>query len=330
MLPRKKSDREVMKRPWNGPHPPLMLAPMQGLTNRAMRAVQCDIGQPDVVFTEFVRVSHVARQRITRSDRREVLAGSDDVPLVVQLIGHTPEALAQATQQVEKLGARHLNLNMGCPFGRTTSGKTGGAMLQQPELIEACLDAVVREFSGSVSVKVRSGYDDPEQIFSLLPLFERSGVDFIVLHPRTVVQKYQGLADHAITARVVAATTLPVIANGDIVSAEQGLTLLEESGAAGLMLGRGAIANPWLFAQLRRQLPQADEAQRYRQSCDYLNRLAEEYQRLFCGEHQALGKLKSVLECFSEPGLLPLVKKLRRCKTLPRFLSELQDVGEGE
>jgi len=305
--------------PWQKGTFPLMLAPMQGLTNRAMRAVQCDIGQPDVVFTEFVRVSHVARQRITPSDRREILAGVDDVPLVVQLIGHRSESLAEAAQIVADLGGAHVNLNMGCPFGRTTTGKTGGAMLQEPEKIGDCLRAIRAAFHGSVSVKVRAGYDDPEQIFDLLPVFEKYGVDFIVLHPRTVVQKYADDADHAVTARVVAATALPVIANGDLFSEERARQVAEQTGAAGLMLGRGAIADPWLFQRIRGRGVEPDISQRLQQMVVYFDRLSENYVPLFCGEQQVLSKLKNVLDAFVDPELQTLKKKLRRCKTLSQF-----------
>ena len=315
-----------MKLPWDSDQQPLMLAPMQGLTNRAMRAVQFEIGQPDVMFTEFVRVSHVARQRITASDRREAQATIDQVPLVVQLIGHTPSALADAAQMVEQQGAKHINLNMGCPFGRTTSGKTGGAMLQAPELLPECLDAVRKVVNGSLSVKVRAGYDNLEQIFDLLPLFEQAGIDFIVLHPRTVVQKYSGYADHRITARVVETTSLPVIANGDVVSCNDGDRVLKQTGAAGLMLGRGAIADPWLFKRLRGDYPaRFDAVQRRLEICQYLESLQVAYQQLFCGEQQVLGKLKSVLECFGDADLQRWLKRLRRARTLAAFCAELAD-----
>ncbi len=305
--------------PWQKGTSPLMLAPMQGLTNRAMRAVQCDIGQPDVVFTEFVRVSHVARQRITASDRREIQADAAGVPLVVQLIGHRSESLAEAAEIVADLGGRHVNINMGCPFGRTTTGKTGGAMLQEPEKIVDCLRAVRAVFDGSLSVKVRAGYEDPEQIFDVLPVFEDCGVDFIVLHPRTVVQKYAGEADHAITARVVAGTPLPVIANGDLFTSERARQVARQTGAAGLMLGRGAIADPWLFPRIRCHVASPNATEYLHQMTVYFNRLSERYMQLFCGERQVLSKLKNVLDAFVDPALQPLIKKLRRCKQLSQF-----------
>lgn len=315
-----------MSLPWADGHVPLMLAPMQGLTNRAMRMVQYQMGRPDVLFTEFLRVRQATHHRISRNDRRESAAQIADIPLVVQLIGHTASSLAEAAQMVQDQGVKHININMGCPFGRTTSGKTGGAMLRAPELLPECLSAVRRVVTGSFSVKLRAGYDNPEQIFDLLPMFTNEGVDFLVLHPRTVVQKYAGSADHDITARVVAATHLPIIANGDIVTADQGRKLLQDSGAAGLMLGRGALADPLLFQRLRGVEPsQVDELTRHRQAGDYLNRVLVAYRELFCGDHQVLGKLKGVVACMEDPVLQRLVKRLRRCRSLDAFIAELRN-----
>ncbi|MBN2645703.1 MAG: tRNA-dihydrouridine synthase family protein [Desulfuromonadaceae bacterium] len=303
-----------------------MLAPMQGLTNRAMRAVQSEIGRPDVLFTEYVRVSAVSRKRVCASDQRESRPVAGQPPLVVQLIGHTPSALAAAAQLVQEQGVRHVNLNMGCPFGRSASGATGGAMLAAAETIPQCLRAIRQVVSGSFSVKVRSGYEDPEQIFSLLPVFEETGIDFLVLHPRTVVQKYDGAADHAITRRVVQQTVLPVIANGDVWNADQGRTLLARSGAAGLMTGRGAIADPWLFLRLRGECPDMPSpGERCREIRHYLGQLTLAYDELFCGEQQVLAKLKNVVEFFPDSCAKNWFKALRKSRSLAQFREVLAD-----
>lgn len=320
-----------MALPWLADSVPLMLAPMQGLTNRAMRDVHAGLGRPDILFTEFLRVRQATSKRISRNDRRESAEQISSKtkcpppPVVVQLVGHTASSLAEAAQMVQEHGARHINLNMGCPFGRTTSGRTGGAMLQTPELLPECVAAIRKVVRGSFSIKLRAGYDDPEQIFELLPMFANAGVDFLVLHPRTVVQKYCGGADHSITARVVAASTIPVIANGDVRTAEQGRRLLRESGAAGLMIGRGAIADPLLFQRIRGQAPDWVEAgQRRLEAAAYLTQVADAYAPLFCGDQQILGKLKAVVACMQDEQLEPWLKQLRRCRSLKRFLDSLE------
>lgn len=308
-----------------------MLAPMQGLTNRAMRLVQARLGQPDVVFTEFLRVRQCTPQRISRSDRRESAARisantlNPAPTLVAQLIGHTATSLAEAAQMVQEQGVKHINLNMGCPFGRTTSGKTGGAMLRAPELLPDCITAIRRVVTGSFSIKLRAGYDDAQQVFSLLPMFVDAGVDFLVLHPRTVVQQYSGCADHAITARLVELSKIPIIANGDVVSAEQGRQLLKKTGAAGLMLGRGAIADPLLFQRIRGAVPDAqDVCQRQQETRRYLSEVCATYAELFCGDHQVLGKMKAVLACMVDEELAPWVKRMKRCQNLAAFKVELE------
>ena len=233
--------------PWAEKVTPLMLAPMQGLTNRAMRRVLIDWVRPDTVFTEFVQVSSVSRKRIANSDKVEAAAEYGNVPLVVQLIGHSAEGLVRAAQEVAGVGAKHINLNMGCPYGRMTTGQTGGTMLKSPEKLPEILAGLRECFAGTFSVKLRAGFDDPRQVFPVLPMFEAAGVDFLILHPRIVTQKYSGAADHSITAEVVQSTALPVIANGDIFTAEYGFKVLEQTNAAGLMLGRGVISDPLLL-----------------------------------------------------------------------------------
>ncbi|AJE04777.1 dihydrouridine synthase [Geobacter pickeringii] len=306
-----------------------MLAPMQGLTNRALRSLFIDWVRPDVVFTEFMRVNPVAAtRRLSAGDLREMAPDEGGVPLVVQLIGHGRDALVSAARAAEEAGAVHLNLNMGCPYGRMTSGLTGGGMLKRPEDLEEIIPALRRAIAGTFSVKLRAGYDDLRQVFDLLPLFEAAEVDFLVLHPRTVVQEYDGRADHGITAEVVRSTRLPVIANGDIRTAADGLRLLTESGAAGLMLGRGAIADPLLFQRLRGQAAaDPDELQRGMELRHYLHDLRERYSTLFCGETQVLSKLKGALAPMDDPAFETTRTQLRKAKTIRAFTAVLDGLG---
>ncbi len=305
-----------------------MLAPMQGVTNRATRALFIDWVKPDVVFSEFMRVSAVGRKRLTKSDRRDIAPSEQGVPLVVQLVGHGREALASAARVVESGGARHINLNLGCPYGRMTSSATGGKLLRHPDLLEELLPELRRVISGTFSIKLRAGYDDPQQIFALLPLFEACAVDFLILHPRTVIQEYAGHADHAITAELVRKTAIPVIANGDIRDAAQGRRILNETGAAGLMLGRGAISDPLLFEHLRGRLSACQApAERATTLRRYLLDLLERYQPFFCGETQTLSKIKGVVLFISDPDFDSQLLQLRKAKTLAIFKQLLGELG---
>jgi tRNA-dihydrouridine synthase len=315
--------------PWPNDTTPLMLAPMQGLTNQALRGLFASWVRPDTLFTEFMRVAPGATtKRLSAVDLREMAATEQGIPLVVQLIGHGTEALVSAARIAQDAGAAHINLNLGCPFGRMTTGLTGGGILQRPELLQELVPALRDVISGSFSIKLRAGYDDPQQIFSLLPLFETAQVDFLVLHPRTVLQEYQGLADHAITAGVVRRTSLPVIANGDIRTAEAGRRVLEQTGAAGLMLGRGAIADPLLFQRLRNaDLAAPSRTEKAAMLRRYLSELLSNYQQLFCGEQQILGKVKTVFACMDDPDFSKQIKALRKARTIHQFTEQIATLG---
>jgi tRNA-dihydrouridine synthase B len=307
--------------PWSPGQTPLMLAPMQGLTNRAMRSLFIDWVRPDLVFTELVRINTATPiRRLSAGVLKEVGSHEGDVPLVVQLIGHGRKALVAAARTAQSAGAVHINLNMGCPYGRMTSGLTGGGMLKRPADLEEIIPALREAVSGTFSIKLRAGYDDPAQVFSLLPLFESARVDFLVLHPRTVVQAYRGRADHAITAEVVRRTTLPVIANGDIRSSAAGLQVLRETSATGLMLGRGAIADPLLFERLRgRAAAEPDREERAALVLRYLRDLLARYRELSCADTQVLGKLKGVLATMDDPCFEKHFKELLKSKDLGIF-----------
>lgn len=318
------------KLPWSTDQPPLMLAPMQGLTNDALRRYFIETVAPDLVFTEFVRVQPQSRKRIAKADLADIAAHDAAVPLVVQLIGNNAEALAEAAVRVQDAGCQHLNLNLGCPYGRMTTGATGGELLRDPAKLIELLTSLRQAISGSFSVKCRAGYDDPQQIFQLLPDFEDCGLDYLILHPRTVEQKYAGQADHQLTAEVVQRTSLPVIANGDINSAAMGQRLLADSCVAGLMLGRGALADPRLFQRIRGLAPlQVDEQQRRQELADYIGVLLPRYLQRFCGERQALMKLKDLLNFIPDEELQRELKKLKRATSADSFRSLLERFVSG-
>lgn len=205
-------------------------------------------------------------------------------------------------------------MNVGC----------GGGMLERPEELPSILRALRDAVVGTFSVKVRCGYSDPEQIFSLLPLFEDAGVDFLALHARTVVQRYDGEADHSVTGRVVKATRLPVIANGDIDSAEAGRRVLAQTGAAGLMMGRGAMKDPLLFERLRGrevELTMKESHQRF------LRALTQEYGALFGASGNVLTKLKSSLALMGAPEDERAYRPLKKAKTVDEFCEGVEQLN---
>jgi len=246
---------------------------------------------------------------------------------VVQLIGHGERPLCEAAEALQSAGARHLNLNLGCPYGRMSSGVTGGELLRDPLKLAAVLRRLRAQITVDFSIKCRAGYSDPRQIYELLPIFADCGIDWLILHPRTVEQGYAGSADHRLTAEVAAVCTLPLIANGDINDVATGLELLEIPGLAGLMLGRGALADPFLFERLRnRQLDPPCEQERSMQLRSYIGAVLSGYQEQFCGEGQVLMKLKDLLNFIPDPSRQRVLGKMKRAQSLERFSGLLQDL----
>jgi tRNA-dihydrouridine synthase len=323
-IPNNHTGRHIVKLPWEKDCRPLMLAPMQGLTNRALRTLFIDRVRPDVVFTEYVRAQADIKNCISDNDRREIKNECDTTPLVVQLIGSNINFLVAAANTVQGLGAEHLNINLGCPYGRMTTNTAGGALLKAPADLPLMLKSLRKTILGSFSVKVRSGFDDPSQLLSLISIFEDCGVDFLIVHPRTVQQKFQGLADHNVTAEVVRQSSLPVIANGDIWTVADGDRVISQTNAAGLMLGRGAIADPLLFERLRgKYSAQSSPEQRAEELRDYLQELFTLYQELFCGDQQVLWKMKEIVAFIKDPCFSKQMRKLKKAKSLSEFSSNL-------
>ncbi|MCA9568443.1 MAG: tRNA-dihydrouridine synthase family protein [Myxococcales bacterium] len=313
-----------MPLPWARPTP-LLLAPMQGLTNRALRAVVADLARPDVLFTEFVRVRPGSSTPVVASDLVEATTEVPGVPLVVQVIGSADEGVVEATADLVARGVQHVNVNMGCPWGRMTAVLAGGGMFRAPESVAPMLRELRAIVPGSLSVKTRSGIDDERELLGLLPAFAEGGIDFLVLHARTVKQKYHGDANHRLTAEVVRESPFPVIANGDIRTASDASRVLETTGAAGLMLGRGAVADPWLFARIRGELPERPEgAGRQAELGAFWARLLDGYADLFSGDAQILAKLHAVMLHAEDEDLRRWVKSLKKQKSLVKLRDALR------
>jgi tRNA-dihydrouridine synthase len=298
---------------------------MQGLTNRALRSVYAETAVPDLLFTEFVRVRPRAKVMVAQSDFTEALATSPGIPLIVQVIGCAEEGVIPATRELVDRGVQHINVNMGCPFGRMTSVLAGGGMFRTPHTVEPMLKELRKIVPGSLSVKTRTGLDDERQLFEILPAFENAGIDFLVVHSRTVDQKYKGAANHTITQELVERTSIPLIANGDVRNVKQAAEVLSTTGARGLMLGRGAIADPRLFDRIRGK---ADSdpgvTQRKREVAEHTARLLRAYMDVFCGEAQILSKLRETLVHYKDPDLRRWGRKISKRRAISEVSAMLE------
>lgn len=179
--------------------------------------------------------------------------GEEEDRIAVQLFGHEPEILAKAVcVTADRLGPylAAVDLNMGCPAQKIVSNGDGSALMRTPALAGAIVEAVKRVSPVPVTVKFRKGWDD-DTCVSFAKVLESAGADAICLHPRTRVQQYRGSADRSAIAAVKAAVRIPVIGNGDITDGESAVSMLRETGCDGVMVGRAALGQPWIFREIK-------------------------------------------------------------------------------
>lgn len=227
----------------------LVLAPMAGVSNLPFRLIAREAGAA-LVFTETVSAKGLVMGGA--KTRRLLHTSPRETPCAFQLFGSDPEILGEACRRLEGEGAVWIDLNVGCPVKKFIRNGAGSALLRDLPRAGAIVAAMRRGFGGTLSVKMRSGWDDqclnaPE--FARIAASE--GAELLSVHGRTRQQQYRGRADRDVIRRVVEAVpTTPVLANGDVVRPEDAMALLTETGAAGVMIGRGAMGNPWIFQQI--------------------------------------------------------------------------------
>lgn len=228
--------------------PPVMLAPLAGITDLPFRTLVSGFGAGRVV-SEMIASGEFLTARPGSREKAELGAGIANTS--VQLAGRTPDAMAEAARIVEGMGAQVIDINMGCPAKKVVGGYSGSALLR--DLDHACrlIDAVVGAVNVPVTLKTRLGWDDASHnAAELAQRAESLGIAMIVIHGRTRCQFYKGRADWSAIRQIKDAVSIPVIANGDIVDTATARTALAQSGADGVMVGRGAQGRPWVLAQI--------------------------------------------------------------------------------
>lgn len=231
------------------PAPAVVLAPMAGITDLPFRDLVAGFGA-DLVVSEMVASGELLSNRPGTREKAEL--GLERAATSVQLAGRDPVNMAEAARQVADLGAKIIDINMGCPAKKVTGGLSGSALMRDPDLALRLIEAVTGAVDLPVTVKMRLGWDDGQlNAPELAKRAQDAGVQMITVHGRTRCQFYKGRADWQAIGRVVRAVDIPVLANGDIVDSDSGQEALHQSGAAGIMIGRGAQGQPWILAQLR-------------------------------------------------------------------------------
>ncbi|UWR05844.1 tRNA dihydrouridine synthase DusB [Ruegeria sp. B32] len=232
--------------------PPVLLAPMAGITDRPFRDLVMRFGA-GMVVSEMVASQEMVQAKPGVRERAELSADVENT--AVQLAGREAYWMAEAARQVADRGARVIDINMGCPAKKVTNGYSGSALLKTPDHALTLIEAVVDAVEVPVTLKTRLGWDDTLlNAPDVARRAQEAGIQMVTIHGRTRCQFYKGEADWAAIRAVKDAVSIPVVANGDITSPGRAQTALEQSGAEGVMVGRGAQGKPWLLAQIAHEL----------------------------------------------------------------------------
>jgi tRNA-dihydrouridine synthase B len=246
------SPHETFSSLLRGAAPLLALAPMQDVTTLQFMRVMARYGGPEVYWTEFFRVHGDSQPE--KWILESITKNPTGRPVVAQIIGNDIPALVRNAKRLQQYPVAAIELNLGCPAPIVYRKCAGGGLLREPERIDAILSALRAAVTIPFTVKTRIGFESPAEFDALLPVFAKHPIDLLTIHARTVKQMYRPGVRYDLIGRAARALKCPVLANGNIHSAAQARQLLAETGVRGLMIGRGAIRNPWLFDQIRAEL----------------------------------------------------------------------------
>jgi len=232
-----------------GSSPILALAPMQDVTDLPFWKLMGGYGGADVYFTEYFRVH--ATSNLEHCILKSITDNPTDRPVIAQMIGNDIPSLVRTARELQQYPIVAVDLNLGCPAPVVYRKCAGGGLLREPRRVDAILGALRDAISLKFTVKTRLGFDSPLVFDELLPMFAKHSIDLLTVHGRTVAEMYRSDVHYDYIARAVAGLPCPVLANGNVYSAQTADDVLRLTGAKGLMVGRGAIRNPWLFHQIR-------------------------------------------------------------------------------
>ena len=229
-----------------------IMAPLAGITNLPFRLIAKECGCA-LVCSEMVSANGLVYN--SPGTVRLLDSLPEEKPLSVQIFGANPSIMADAARIVEDAGADLLDINFGCSVKKVVKTGSGAALMRTPELAAQILVQVRRAIRIPLTIKIRTGWDNTaDQAFQIVKIAEDAGVDGITVHPRTAKQGFRGVADWAVIGRIKEKSRIPIIGNGDIVTPEDGVAMMRQTGCDAIMVGRAAIGNPLIFRGINRLL----------------------------------------------------------------------------
>jgi len=309
-------------------NPPVILAPMAGITDRPFRAVVARFGA-GLVVSEMVATQEMLAAKPSVRAKAEIAAGA--ARTAVQIAGREPGPMAEAARRVAGEGAAIVDINMGCPAKKVTTGASGAALMREPERALALVEAVLAAVEVPVTVKMRLGWDESlRNAADLAAGAAALGVSAVTVHGRTRAQFYKGSADWSAIRDTVAAVPVPVIANGDIACPATARAALARSGAAGIMVGRGAQGRPWVLSQIAAALAGRPVPDRPRGEALAETVLAHAEAHLsFYGRETGLRAFRKHVDayCRAIPAAAQLRGRLVREETAAGLMAGLREIG---
>lgn len=259
-------------------HPALVLAPMQDVTDLPFMRVLARRSVPDWFVTEYFRVH--PDSRLSKYILRSVIENETGKPIFAQMIGRDIPGLIRNAHELSQYPVAGIDLNLGCPAPIVCSKNAGGGLLRDPEMVNRLIGELRAAIPGRFTVKTRVGYHTEAEFTNLLGIFKSHALDGLTIHGRTVLERYQTPVHPDCVKLAVETLDFPVIANGNVVDVETGISYQKKTSAAGLMIGRGAIRNPWIFGQLKSAfLKEKPASPTFRDLLEYIRDLYEELAR---------------------------------------------------